>query len=89
MTANHENFLWGCGGLTDFFPEWSDRITFGLFMHQDGVSGTECVSILSLLMFAEVKSGAILKPNDLMALGLFHKDLWCHLGYVVEMLLWK
>ena len=39
-------------------------------MHHDGISDTEGVSICSLLMFADVKSGAILKPNDYMAFGL-------------------
>ena len=39
-------------------------------MHHDRISDTERVSICSLLMFADVKSEAILKPNDFMAFGL-------------------
>ena len=44
-------------------------------MYHDELSDKERVSILSLLMFADVKSGSVLKPNGLEALVCFQKDL--------------
>ena len=46
-------------------------LLLGFFVHQGGISDTECVSIFSFWMFADVISGSILKPNDTLPLGLF------------------
>ena len=41
----------------------------GCFTHQAGVFGVKCFSIFCGLILAASKSGEILMPNDLIALG--------------------
>ena len=56
---------------SDFFPEWRVNTTDGFLMHHDGRSGITFSSISLGLIFANVKSGAILKLKGLIAFGLF------------------
>ena len=41
----------------------------GGFMHQAGIFGVKCFSIFCGLILTDSKSGEILMPNDLIALG--------------------
>ena len=61
-----------CGFDSDVFPECkSKRISDG-FIHQAGMFGVKCFSIFCGLILADSKSGEILMPNDLIALGFVH-----------------
>ena len=53
-----------------FFPECiiSKSISGG-FIHQAEIFGVKCFSIFCDLILADFKSGEILMPNDLIALG--------------------
>ena len=52
-----------------FFPECKSKSMSGCFTHQAGIFGVKCLSIFCGLILADSKSGEILMPNDLIALG--------------------
>ena len=58
-----------CGFDSDFFPECKSKSISGVFIHQAGIFGVKCFSIFCGLILADSKSGEILMPNDLIALG--------------------
>ena len=60
-----------CGFDSDFFPECKSKRISGGFIHQAGIFGVKCFSIFCGLILADSKSGEILMPNDLIALGFF------------------
>ena len=51
------------GFASDFFTECKSKCISGGFIHQAGIFGVKC------LILADSKSGEILMPNDLIALG--------------------
>ena len=55
-----------CGFVSDFFPECKSKSISGGFIHQAGIF---VFSIFCGLILADSKSGEILMPNDLIALG--------------------
>ena len=52
-----------------FFPECKSKSNSGCFIHQAGIFGVKCFSIFYGLILVDSKSGEILMPNDLIALG--------------------
>ena len=58
-----------CGFDSDFFPECKSKSISGCFIHQARIFGVKCFSIFCGLIFVDSKSGEILMPNDLTALG--------------------
>ena len=58
-----------CGFVSDFSPECKSKSISGGFIHQGGIFGEKCFSLFYGLIFADSKSGEILMPNDLIALG--------------------
>ena len=58
-----------CGFDSDFFPECKSKSISGCFIHQARIFGVKCFSIFCGLIFVDSKSGEILMPNDLIALG--------------------
>ena len=58
-----------CGFDSDFFLECKSKSISGGFIHQAGIFGVKCFSIFCGLILADSKSGEILIPNDLIALG--------------------
>ena len=58
-----------CGFDSDFSPECKSKSISGCFIHQAGIFGVKCFSILCGLILADSKMGEILMPNDLIALG--------------------
>ena len=56
----------------DFFPEYKSKSISSCFIHQAGIFGVICFSIFCGLILADPKSGMILMPNDLIALGFVH-----------------
>ena len=58
-----------CGFDSDFFLECKSKSISGGFIHQAGIFGVKCFSIFCGLILADSKSGEILMPNDLIALG--------------------
>ena len=58
-----------CGFDSDFFPECKSKSMSGCFTHQAGIFGVKCLSISCGSILADSKSGEILMPNGLIALG--------------------
>ena len=52
-----------------FFSECKSKSISGGFIHQAGIFGVKCFSIFCGLILVDSKSGEILMPNDLIALG--------------------
>ena len=61
-----------CGFDSDFFPKCKLKSISGGFTHQSGIFGVKCFSIFCGLILAASKSGEILMPKDLIALGFVH-----------------
>ena len=55
--------------LIQIFPECKSKSMSGCFTHQAGIFGVKCFSTFCGLILAASKSGEILMPNDLIALG--------------------
>ena len=58
-----------CGFVSDVFAECKSKRISGGFIHQAGIFGVKCFSIFYDLILADSKSGEILMPNNLIALG--------------------
>ena len=58
-----------CGFDSDFFPEYKSKSMSSCFIPQAGIFGVKCFSMFCGLILADSKSGEILMPNDLIALG--------------------
>ena len=58
-----------CEFDSDFFPECKSKSISGCYIHQAGIFGVNCFSTFCGLIPADFKSGEILMPNDLIALG--------------------
>ena len=58
-----------CGLDSDFFPECKSKTISGCFIHQSGIFGVKCFFNIFGLILVDSKSGEILMPNDLIALG--------------------
>ena len=58
-----------CGFDLEFFTECKSRSISGCFTHQAGIFGVKCFSTFCGLILVDSKSGKILMPNDLIALG--------------------
>ena len=56
--------------LIQIFSQSKSKIISGGFIHQAGIFGEKCFSIFCRLILADSKSGEILMPNDLIALGV-------------------
>ena len=55
--------------IQNFFTECKSKSIKGCFTHQAGIFGAKCVSTCCGLILVDSKSGEILMPNDLIALG--------------------
>ena len=54
-----------CGFNSDFLSESKSKSILGCSTHQAGIFGVKCFSIFCGLILADLKSGEILMPNDL------------------------
>ena len=52
-----------------FSPNVNQKSMSGCFIHQAGIFGVKCFSIFCGVILVDSKSGEILMPNDLIALG--------------------
>ena len=59
----------GTDGQCDYYMPGGIKSISGGFIHQAGIFGVKCFSIFCGLILADSKSGEILMPNDLIALG--------------------
>ena len=60
-----------CGFDINFFLECKSKSISGSFIHQAGMFDVKYFSIFCSLILADSKSGEILMPNDLIALGFY------------------
>ena len=58
-----------CGFDSDCFPECKSKSISGCFTHHAGIFGVNIFLKFCGLILADSKSGEILMPNDLIALG--------------------
>ena len=58
-----------CGFDSDFSRNVNQKVFSGGFIHQAGIFGITCFSIFCGLILADSKSGEILMPKNLIALG--------------------
>ena len=63
------NNLLICVDLIQIFPECKSKSISGCFTHQAGIFGVNVYSTFCGLILVDSKSGEILMPNDLIALG--------------------
>ena len=58
-----------CGFDSNFFLECKSKSMQDCFTHQAGTFGVKCFSVFCGFILVASKSGEILMPNDLIALG--------------------